>query len=155
MKVHRYDKAFLIVGGVLLVGCLFALLYASVGMGIHLPGRHATIDPQAVHTTPPFDNPGVRQLPDGRVEAVVVGQIWSFVPAEIRLPLGKEIVFTVTSADVIHGFHIDGTRVNMMMIPGQISRNTYTFRRPGEYLLVCHEYCGAAHHTMAGKVIVE
>jgi len=56
---------------------------------------------------------------------------------------------------VIHGFDIVGTRINMMAIPGQISRNSYTFREPGEHLLICHEYCGAAHHTMFAKVIVE
>jgi cytochrome c oxidase subunit 2 len=30
-----------------------------------------------------------------------------------------------------------------------------TFDKPGEYLFICHEYCGLAHQTMAGKVIVE
>ena len=42
-----------------------------------------------------------------------------------------------------------------MLIPGQVSRATYTFREPGEHLLVCHEYCGAGHHLMFGKVTVE
>jgi cytochrome c oxidase subunit 2 len=43
----------------------------------------------------------------------------------------------------------------MMLIPGQISRNTYTFQEPGEHLIICHEYCGIAHHTMYGRLIVE
>jgi cytochrome c oxidase subunit II len=29
------------------------------------------------------------------------------------------------------------------------------FDKPGEYLFACHEFCGAAHHTMAGRVIIE
>jgi cytochrome c oxidase subunit II len=29
------------------------------------------------------------------------------------------------------------------------------FDRPGEYPMICHEYCGIAHHTMSGKIIVE
>jgi cytochrome c oxidase subunit 2 len=41
-----------------------------------------------------------------------------------------------------------------MVIPGQVSRVTATFDKPGEYLIVCHEYCGAGHHVMFGKVIV-
>jgi cytochrome c oxidase subunit 2 len=32
---------------------------------------------------------------------------------------------------------------------------TTTFRRPGEYLIVCNEYCGLAHHLMQAKVVVE
>jgi cytochrome c oxidase subunit 2 len=29
------------------------------------------------------------------------------------------------------------------------------FDAPGEYVIICHEYCGVAHHTMAARVIVE
>jgi cytochrome c oxidase subunit 2 len=71
------------------------------------------------------------------------------------VPAGAQIDFVATSADVIHGFQIEGTRVNMMLIPGQIARATYTFAEPGEHLLICHEYCGSGHHTMAGRIIVE
>ena len=79
----------------------------------------------------------------------------SFRPAEIRVPAGAEITFLSTATDVLHGFHVEGTRVNMMLIPGQISRLVHTFREPGEHLLICHEFCGIGHHLMAGKVIVE
>jgi len=36
-----------------------------------------------------------------------------------------------------------------------VSELTITFHRPGEYLMVCHEYCGVLHHEMQGVVIVE
>ncbi len=65
------------------------------------------------------------------------------------------MTFISTSADVIHGLHIERTRVNVMLIPGQISKVEYTFDEPGEYLMICHEYCGSGHHLMYGKVIVE
>jgi cytochrome c oxidase subunit 2 len=155
MKIHTWELAFLAAGATVLVACAGALSYATFGAGIHLPGAHGRIDPQQLSATPPFDEPGVRRLADGRVEAVVIGRAWSFEPAEIRVPAGVEIIFTATATDVIHGFNIEGTRLNMMLIPGQISRNTYTFDEPGEYLLICHEYCGLGHHMMAGKVVVE
>ena len=155
MKVHSFEKAFLGVGAGLLVACALALVYATVAHGIHLPGRAGRVDPQTVRTTAPFDNPGVRQVGPGRYEAVVLGQIWSFVPGEIRVPAGAEVTFIATSADVLHGFNVEGTRLNMMLVPGQVSRNSYRFDRPGEYLIICHEYCGVGHHTMYGKVIVE
>jgi cytochrome c oxidase subunit 2 len=50
---------------------------------------------------------------------------------------------------------IPGTRVNMMLIPGQVSQYEYRFDKPGEYLLICHEYCGRLHHTMSAKVVVK
>jgi cytochrome c oxidase subunit 2 len=155
MDVHTYEKAFLYVGAMLLVACLGALVYASLAMGIHLPGRVGEIDPQQLAETPPFDQPGVRQTGPSAYEVVMIAQAWTFVPDEVRVPSGSEITFTATSADVLHGFHIDATRLNMMLIPGQVSRNTYTFDEPGEYLIICHEYCGAGHHTMYGTVIVE
>lgn len=155
MKIHTWEKAFLAAGATVLVACAGALVYATFGMDIHLPGDHGRVDPAQVAATPPFDAPGVHQLDDGRYEVVVIGRAWSFQPSEVRVPAGVEIVFTATTTDVLHGFNLEGTRLNMMLIPGQVSRNSYTFREPGEYLLICHEYCGLGHHAMAGRVIVE
>lgn len=154
MQVHTYERAFLWLGALVLVACLVALLYGSIAFGIHLPTQAGQIDPERVASSPPFDHPGVRQTGPNQYEAVVVGQIWSFTPAEIEVPAGGEVTFTMTSPDVIHGFYIAGTRVNLMLIPGQVTRASYRFERPGEYLLLCHEYCGIGHHTMQAKVVV-
>lgn len=155
MKVHTYELAFLWLGGAVLVACLIALTYGSLGLGIHLPTKAGTIDPLAVATTPPFDKPGVRQVGPNEYEAVMIGRIWSFTPTQIEVPAGADVTFILTSADVIHGFNVEGTRVNMMLIPGQVTRNRYRFKQPGEYTIICHEYCGVGHHTMFGKVVVK
>lgn len=155
MKIHVYERAFLGAGGFLLVACLGALLYAASVHDIHLPGDHGRIDPRLVPETPPFDNPGVHQTGANSYDVVIVGRAWSFEPSEIRLPVGARVTFLATSVDVLHGISVERTRVNIMLIPGQISRMEYTFREAGEYLLLCHEYCGVAHHAMAGRVIVE
>ncbi|MEX0601302.1 MAG: cytochrome C oxidase subunit II, partial [Rhodothermales bacterium] len=137
MKVHLYEKAFLWLGAVLLVCCLGALLYASLAHGIHLPGKDVEVDPAAITTTPPFDNPGVRHLGGDEYEAVMIGRMWSFEPAEIRVPAGANVTFVATTPDVLHGLNVEGTRLNMMLIPGQVSRNSYRFTEPGEYLIIC------------------
>jgi cytochrome c oxidase subunit 2 len=155
MKIHVYERAFLVVGAVMMVAFLGALGFATVLMGIHLPGRAGTIDPAAVAETPPFDSPGVRETAPGRYEVVMIARAWSFEPAEIRVPAGSDVTFLATTTDVIHGLHVEDTRVNMMLIPGQISANQYRFDTPGEYRMICHEYCGLGHHVMAGRVIVE
>jgi cytochrome c oxidase subunit 2 len=155
MKVEKYEKAFLWLGGLMLIVFMIALTISSVAMGIHLPGRGGEIDPATAATTPPFDEPGVREIGPGQYEVVLIGQAWFFNPAEIRVPVGSEVTFVATTVDVIHGIAVEGTRVNMMLIPGQVARNTYRFNRRGEFNLVCHEYCGAGHHLMSGKVIVE
>lgn len=155
MKVHQYEKAFLGVSIVLLIACALALVYSTVVMGIHLPGEHGRVDPARLTQTPPFDQPGVREVAPGEYEAVIIGRAWSFEPNEIRVPAGSRVTFISSSTDVIHGIQVTGTRINVMLIPGQISRVEYTFREPGEHLLICHEYCGLGHHTMGGRVIIE
>ncbi len=155
MHIHKYEKAFLTVTAVLLVGFLGALFFSAFAMGIELPTKVAEIEPSAVRTTPPFDRPGVREIAPGKYEVVMIGQAWSYTPDEVRVPAGAEVTFTATATDVLHGFAIEGTRVNMMLVPGQISQITHTFKEPGEHLLICHEFCGIGHHMMYGKVIVE
>lgn len=150
-----YEKAFLWAGAVMLVVFLITLALTSYTMGISLPDRVDRIDPEQVRSMPPFDAPGVRETAPGRYEVVLIGQMWSFTPNEIRVPAGAEVTFLMTSPDVIHGFHVEGTRLNVMLIPGQVARVTYTFEEPGEHLLICHEYCGTLHHNMWGRVIVE
>lgn len=155
MRVHTYERAFLVLSAIMLLVFLVALGYAAFGMGFRLPSRAEAIPPEEVLTTPPFDDPGVHEVAPGRYEAVIVARAWGFQPAEIRVPVGAEITFRVTSIDVVHGFHVEGTRVNMMLLPGQVSLLTYTFDEPGEHLLICHEYCGVGHQAMVGRVIAE
>lgn len=155
MRVHTYERAFLWLGAIMLVVFMIALALASMAMGIHLPGKVGRIDPAEVRSQAPFDEPGVRQVGGNAYEAVIIGQAWSFVPSEIRVPAGAQVTFLATTVDVIHGLHIENTRINMMLIPGQVSRNSYVFDEPGEHLIICHEYCGLGHHLMYGRVVVE
>jgi cytochrome c oxidase subunit 2 len=151
---YIFEVAWILPSIAIPIAFLVAITLTAFAIGIAVPGASGRIDPKAINTTPPFDKPGVRELAPGRYEVAVVAQTFLFDPKEIRVPVGATVTFVVTSRDVVHGFKINGTPVNMMVVPGQISRMTATFDRPGEYLLVCHEYCGGGHHVMAGKVIV-
>jgi cytochrome c oxidase subunit 2 len=86
---------------------------------------------------------------------VAFGMMFGFTPAVIRVPAGRPVTFRITSADVTHGFLIVGTNANTMLVPGYVSQFTTVFRQPGEYLIVCNEYCGLGHHLMSAKLIVE
>jgi cytochrome c oxidase subunit 2 len=154
-EAERYEKAFLTMSGVMLVFFLGALFYAAFAMGKSLPGRGGTIDPAEAASTPPFDDPGLARTGPGRYRAVVMAQAWAFTPREFEVPAGSTVDFVITSRDVVHGFHIDETRVNGMVLPGQITRISHTFEEPGEHLVICHEYCGVGHHNMYATVEVE
>jgi cytochrome c oxidase subunit 2 len=153
--VYLYELAWILPSIAIPVGMLAALLVTAFGAGIHVPSVAGRIDPTRVTETAPFDQPGVVQTGPVSYEVRMIGQIWAFTPNEIRVPVGSTVTFVATSKDVIHGLFIPGANVNVMLIPGQISRVTARFDREGEFFMACHEYCGIAHHTMGGKIIVE
>jgi cytochrome c oxidase subunit 2 len=153
--IYLYELAWILPSIAIPVGMLVALIVTAFGAGIHLPGVGGRIDPRAVAQTPPFNEPGVVQTAPDRYEVRLTAQIWSFAPREIRVPAGSRVHFVATSQDVVHGFFIPGADVNAMLLPGQIAHAEARFDTPGEYPIICHEYCGIAHHTMAGRIVVE
>lgn len=155
MLIERYEKIFMLFGGVFLACAVAALVYSTVGGHASLPEPAGRIEPDEVRTTAPFDEPGVHETGDGTYEVVMIAQAWQWTPQEISLPAGAEVTFTVTSVDAIHGFLVPETQMNAMVIPGQITQVEHTFEEPGAYSIVCHEYCGIGHHTMGGRITIE
>jgi cytochrome c oxidase subunit 2 len=82
-------------------------------------------------------------------------EFYVFRPAVVRVPAGRPVTIRITSPDVIHGFQVIGTNINLTVAPGYVSEVTTTFDTPGQYLVVCNEYCGLAHHLMQGTIVVE
>lgn len=154
MHVHKYERWWLTFGIVMLAVFLGAIAFAAFVDNVNPPTGMTQIDPTKVAQTPPFDKPGLRKLPDGSYEAYYVAEVFSFAPASITLPVGSKVAFYVTSPDVVHGFFIPNTDVNMMAVPGWVNSASHTFARPGEYLLLCHEYCGTGHQNMFAKIEV-
>ena len=153
--VHLYELAWILPSIAIPVGMLAALTVTAFGAGMHLPGVAGRVSPTKVTQTAPFNEPGVVRVGPDRYEVRMTSQIWSYAPNEIRVPAGSTVTFVATSKDVIHGLFIPGANVNAMLLPGQVTRVTARFEKPGEYSLLCHEYCGIAHHTMWVRVIVE
>jgi cytochrome c oxidase subunit 2 len=153
--VYLYELAWILPSIAIPVGMLAALAVTAFGAGMHLPTVEGRVPPTRVAQTAPFDAPGLRQRGPDRYEVVLTSQIWAFAPNEIRVPAGSTVTFVSTSKDVVHGLLIAGVHVNAMLLPGQVTKVTARFDRAGEYPMICHEYCGIAHHTMWGKVIVE
>ncbi len=123
-------------------------------------GHHITgivkgrLDPKDIASTP-FATPGLRENPDGTLEAFVVARAFAFDPPVLRVPAGRPITFHLTSLDVMHGYLVEGTNININVIPGQVASFTTEFRRSGPRNTVCNEYCGTGHHNMIGRLIVE
>ena len=155
MHIHRYERWWLTFGLAMLGLFMATVLFAAFADNINPPSGLQPIDPTKVASTPPFDHPGLRKLPDGSYEAYYVAQVFSFNPAVLTIPAGSKVTFYATSPDVVHGFEIAKTDVNMMVVPGYVNAATHTFNKPGTFLLVCNEYCGIEHQTMAARIEVK
>jgi len=119
------------------------------------PSGQETIDPEKVDQTPPFNQPGIRKIGENEFEVVQTLQVFSFNPTKIEVPTGATVHFILTSKDVVHGFEVAGTNLNAMVMPGYIQKITQTFNQPGEYLVLCNEYCGAGHQFMSTTITVK
>lgn len=81
--------------------------------------------------------------PDGRTTADVL-----YVPA------GHPVTLVMTSRDVIHSFFVPAFRVKYDVLPDRYTMMWFQAPTPGEYPLLCAEYCGTGHSTMGGVVRV-
>jgi cytochrome c oxidase subunit II len=55
---------------------------------------------------------------------------------------------------VVHGLIVEGTNINIMLVPGYVSELPIRFRAPAEHVMPCQEFCGIGHQGMWGKVKV-
>ena len=155
MHIHRYEKLWLVVSLLLIVGLIATVTYGAVGAGVAMiSDEEDAIDPNALSEDDRFAEPRVEHVGENEYEAYVVAQAFIFRPDPIEIPEGSTVTFYITSPDVIHGFQLAGTNVNTMVIPGEVAKLTVEFDEPGEYGVVCNEFCGSGHHDMEGLLIV-
>ena len=136
------------------------LLAMMIFTGLHWasmpPSRVETVDPRTLHVSGEFveNNLGTTVDGNGKVMVRLIAQQYSFEPQCLVVPAGVPVTFRATSADAIHGFVVDKTNANVMLIPGFVATFTATFEKAGERVMPCHEYCGTGHEAMWGRVQV-
>lgn len=157
MHVHRFEKLWIGLSLFLIAAFIGIVLFGFVALDLKVPGveEGQQTDPTTVLSEAPFDQPGVRQAGEDHYEVYMIAQQFLFRPGStqpLTLPANARITFHMTSPDVLHGFEVPGTNLNSMVIPGQVATFTTIFPGPGSYGIICHEYCGAAHHNMKGEI---
>ena len=75
------------------------------------------------------------------------------VPNELHLPVGKPVLFKLTSRDVIHSFWVPNLHGKKDMIPGHTNITWFQADTPGVYRGECAEFCGHQHAKMAFIVV--
>jgi cytochrome c oxidase subunit 2 len=149
---HRWTTVAVAIMALLVVIAVFAGVHQAV-----MPqSRVETAVPTTLHLRGEFidSNLGSAVEPDGSVTVRAIGQQYSFTPQCILVPANTPITLRATSSDVVHGFLITGTNINLMLVPGYISSLPAHFDAPGEHLMPCHEFCGVGHEGMWARIKV-
>lgn len=136
---------------------LFGLtLFAALALHRNPPSNIERIDPKTLHLSGEFTEPnlGTRVEQGGQVTTRLVATQFAFVPQCVVVPEGKQVTLRLASPDVIHGILVTGTNVNTMVVPGYVSQVHTVFRRTGDLLMPCHEFCGLGHSQMLARVRV-
>lgn len=153
MEIHRYEKVWGVASVILILAFIGTVTWGAVGGPAitMVNDEGGTVDPANLENTE-FADPGVERVGPDEYEVHVVARQFQFDPDPIEVPADSTVTFYITSSDVVHGFEVVGTNVNVMVIPGQVAEITVQFDEPTSYGIVCHEYCGSGHHTMEGNI---
>ncbi len=86
------------------------------------------------------------------------GKQWYWEIADTSAKVGETVVFNVSAGDVTHGLGVYDQDMRIIgqtqAMPGYANSLKLTFDKPGNYKLMCMEYCGVAHHAMVSDFTV-
>lgn len=98
----------------------------------------------------------------------VTARSFAFEPAVLRVNAGDHVTLHLRSADVVHGFHLEGHDIDATLYPlrrefelrsggsTRIAESvTFVASRAGKYRYRCSVTCGSMHPFMVGELIVE
>jgi len=140
----------LILLSLLMAGALFFVV-ESYGVVVKTEGYQT----HPAEAAADFTTQGVVKTGPNAYAVHMLAHLWAWTPSPVHVPQGAEITFLVTSSDVLHGFEVQGTTINMTAVPGVIGSVVYTFQHAGTYNIICNEFCGLEHQNMLGRIIVD
>jgi cytochrome c oxidase subunit II len=141
----------------LIIGLLVAIIMTDAFFhGVSPPSKVETIDSAKLHLSKEFaeSNLGVQLDDKGTIVIRMVAGRYSFFPKHISVPAETKLTFRWVSMDVLHGVHIPMTNMSTMIVPGYVAEITTSFPKPGEYPVLCNEYCGLGHNHMWSNISV-
>ncbi len=106
---------------------------------------------------------GLRNVPDGAIEIETLGQMftWIFVyendketENELVVPANTPVKLNIESLDVLHSLYIPAFRVKADAVKNFPTYVWFRTNEPGEYDILCAEYCGLEHSNMVAKLRV-
>lgn len=72
---------------------------------------------------------------------------------DLVVPVGKPVVFRMTSSDTLHSFGLTDYRLKEDIMPGRVTYIWFVAREPRVSQVVCVEFCGTNHSQMFNRVV--
>ena len=79
---------------------------------------------------------------------------FEYMPNEITLKKGVPVVLELTSLDRHHGFNCPAFKIRGDVLPGKITKISFTPDKVGTFEFHCDVFCGSGHEDMTGKFVV-
>ena len=152
---ERHERVWIFIAMLLLAMLLIGtLIIVVLDYGVVVKTDRYT-NRAAAATTAPFADSALVPTGPNAYSVHMLARLWVWTPSPLHVPQGASITFYVTSADVLHGFLVQGTTINVTAVPGITGYVTYTFAHAGTYNIICNEFCGIEHQSMIGRIIVD
>lgn len=106
---------------------------------------------------------GLRAVPAGTVQISVLAQMFSWIfiydndketENLLVVPEHTPIKLNIESLDVIHSFYLPAFRVKVDALKNYPTYVWFHTREPGEFDILCTEYCGLDHSQMLAQLKV-
>lgn len=153
---ERHERVWVFIAMLLLSLLLLGTLFFIVlDYGIVVKTASFRTDPATAASALPAAGTALVRTGPNAYSVRMLAHLWVWTPSPLHVPQGAAITFYVTSADVLHGFEVQGTTINATAVPGITGTVTYTFAHPGTYNVICNEFCGIEHQAMIGRIIVD
>jgi len=85
---------------------------------------------------------------------VIDARQYAYSPSELQVNQGDTVTIKLVSADVVHGWYVDGYDISVEADPGQAATLIFTADKAGSFRFRCNVTCGAMHPFMIGKITV-
>jgi cytochrome c oxidase subunit II len=137
-------------------------LFLIIAGGVVLP--IVTLTALLIYATRLMDS--VHAVPTDALRIEVIGHQWwweirypgypnAVTANEVHIPIERDVLIELISADVIHSFWIPNLAGKIDVLPEQRNRLLLSTDRVGVYRGQCAEFCGAQHARMGLMVVAQ
>jgi cytochrome c oxidase subunit 2 len=84
----------------------------------------------------------------------IVARKFDFVPDEIHVGVGENVIIELTAPEVTMGFNLVDFGLRTDIVPGRTATLRLAPDKTGTFYFHCDVFCGSGHEEMSGTLVV-